>query len=236
MAVRTRDSHRLAGLIFRGGWRTIYAMANRPSFNTSAGFPDSAFFDRIRSGDLSTVRQILADRPAATHWQQVQNGQSCLHVAAMANQVRIAAELVKAGADIEARDHLGRTPLLQAARSGQAAIIDFLVKRHADMNAADKKGNTALHLAAQGINADTIIALMARGANSVRLNHDGGTPVDVALATGNQAMAAVIRREAGKQQHVLPAAPPEKADLAQTQRDITPLKPMNLHRRPGGGR
>lgn len=229
------------------------AMANRrkssPPFNrtaspTSALPPDAAFFGCIRTGDVGAVKNVLATRKGAADWQQTSNGQRGLHVVAMTGQRKIAAELVKAGADIEARDHLGRTPLAQAARSGQQNIIDFLLLQKADIHAADKKGNTPLHLAAEGISADTIIMLINRGADAMKRNHDGATPADLALAGGNQAMAAVIRSEArkraddagraGAEQNQSPdaAAPDAAVPPHETARDIDALRPLNLRKRP----
>ncbi len=119
-------------------------MANKqtPSapFNPAALPPDAAFFDRIRAGDVGAVKNVLHTRKGAAGWQQTSNGQSGLHVAAMTGHRKIAAELVKAGAAVEARDHLGRTPLAQAARSGQHNLVDFLLLQKADIHAQDKSG------------------------------------------------------------------------------------------------
>ena len=212
------------------------AMAKQPPFNPAARPqgggttlpPDAAFFDRIRQGDVGAVKNVLATRKGAANWQQTSSGQRGLHLAAMTNQRKIAAELVKAGAEVEARDHLGRTPLLQAARSGQPNMIDFLLRNRADIKAQDKEGNTVLHLAAEGISADTIIALIERGADVSARNKEGGTAIDVALAHGNRAMAELIRAQAA--QH--PAAPQlELPPLHETARDIDALKPVTPRRR-----
>lgn len=212
-------------------------MAKQPAFNVASLPPDAAFFDRIRQGDIGAVKNALRNK-AAANWQQTSSGQRGLHVAAMANQRKIAAELVKAGAELEARDHLGRTPLLQAARSGQPNMIDFLLMNKADITAQDKEGNTVLHLAAESISADTIVALIEAGADPLRRNNDGGTAIDVALAHGNRAMAELIRSEAQKrganentaQKH--PAVPaPAISPLHETVRDIDVLKPLNLRKR-----
>ncbi|MDP2204796.1 MAG: ankyrin repeat domain-containing protein [Alphaproteobacteria bacterium] len=211
-------------------------MARKPTFNgaalpqnnSAALPPDAAFFDRIRQGDVGAVKNVLATRKAAANWQQTSSGQRGLHLAAMTNQRKIAAELVKAGAEIEARDHLGRTPLLQAARSGQPNMIEFLLLNRADIKAQDKEGNTVLHLAAESISADTIVALIEAGADSSARNKNGGTAIDVALAHGNRAMAELIRSQAQKH----PAAPAAALPpLHETVREIEPLKPLNPRKR-----
>jgi Ankyrin repeats (3 copies)/Ankyrin repeat len=59
--------------------------------------------------------------------------------------------LLKAGADIDARDYIGDTPLLKAAAgSGQnQAVIKLLLEHKADVNLVNLKGQSALMIAAQ---------------------------------------------------------------------------------------
>ncbi len=203
-------------------------MANQNPFNAASGVPDTAFFDRVRAGDVAAVKTVLGTRRDAVHWQQTSSGQRALHTVAMTGHRKMGAELIKAGAEIEARDHNGRTPLAQAARSGQQNIIDLLLLERADIHARDKKGNTPLHLAAEGISADTIILLIARGADATRRNDDGATPIDLAIGGGNKAMAAVIRREAEKRAE---QGVPEAPLLPETARDIDLMKPLNPRKR-----
>lgn len=198
------------------------------SFNAASNVPETAFFDRVRSGDIANVERVLELRGDAVNFQQTANGQRPLHTVAMTGNVRMADVLVTAGADLEARDHLGRTPLAQAARSGQQNVIAFLLQKGADIHAPDKKGNTPLHLAAEGTSADTILMLISRGADATRRNIDGGTPIDLALSNGNKGMAAVIRREAEKHAG---ADAPEAPAIPETARDIDVLKPLNPRKR-----
>ena len=203
-------------------------MTKKNPFNAVSGMPDTAFFDHVRAGDVAAVKNLLATRPAAVHWQQTSSGQRALHTVAMTGHCQMGAELIKAGAEVEARDHHGRTPLAQAARSGQQNIVDLLLQEKADIHAQDKKGNTPLHLAAEGISADTILMLIARGADATRRNNDGATPIDLAIAGGNKAMAAVIRREAEKR---AAAGVPETPVVPETVRDIDLMKPLNPRKR-----
>lgn len=56
--------------------------------------------------------------------------------------------LIKQGADLEARDEIGNTPLITAAFYADAGIIEDLLKAGANINAANKPGATALMRAA----------------------------------------------------------------------------------------
>jgi ankyrin repeat protein len=57
--------------------------------------------------------------------------------------------LIQAGADLEARNEAGHTPLIRLAMSGQneprPEIFEVLVKEEVDVNAVDLEHNTALH-------------------------------------------------------------------------------------------
>jgi len=70
--------------------------------------------------------------------------------------------------------------------------------------------------------------LIARGADATRRNNDGATPIDLAIAGGNKAMAAVIRREAEKR---AAAGVPETPVVPETVRDIDLMKPLNPRKR-----
>lgn len=57
----------------------------------------------------------------------------------------LARRLLKAGADVNARDHIRRTPLHLAARTGNVPLGRLLLQEGADVNAQDHEGSTPLH-------------------------------------------------------------------------------------------
>ena len=60
------------------------------------------------------------------------------------------AEKIAAGADLNARDEYGQTPLMYAASEGDSpAVLDALLKAGADVNAQTDAGWTALMYAAR---------------------------------------------------------------------------------------
>lgn len=76
--------------------------------------------------------------------------QQVLHKAACRGQTDVVAEVLAAGSCvIDARDDMGRTPLLQAAHAGHAAVVGQLLRAGAAVDAADSVGRTPLFAAAE---------------------------------------------------------------------------------------
>lgn len=68
------------------------------------------------------------------------------------------------GADVNARDERGSTPLIEAARYGHEDICRVLIAAGADVKAKDNDGKTALMLAIQGDHEDVVRVLNQAGA------------------------------------------------------------------------
>ncbi|MBV9612805.1 MAG: ankyrin repeat domain-containing protein, partial [Acidobacteriaceae bacterium] len=67
--------------------------------------------------------------------RQPQSASEALHTAVRLGQLSAAQQLIAAGADVNARDAAGNTPLIEAARSGNIAIARLLLTRGAEVNA-----------------------------------------------------------------------------------------------------
>ena len=74
--------------------------------------------------------------------------------------------LIKAGADVNAKDNYAWTPLMYAAMNPRPEVIAALVKAGADVNAKSKDGETPLMIAAaKNSNLDVIAAMVKAGAD-----------------------------------------------------------------------
>lgn len=86
-----------------------------------------------------------------------------------------ALSLLDMGANINARDDGGWTPLHWAASHDAAEIIRSLIDRGSNVNCVDKNGITPLYLAASKANPSSVRALLESGANVH--GDDGVSPI-----------------------------------------------------------
>ncbi|MDE2796026.1 MAG: ankyrin repeat domain-containing protein [Gemmatimonadota bacterium] len=87
--------------------------------------------------------------------------------------------LLQAGADPDAPDNDGWTPLHQAGLNSMPVVVAHLLDAGADVNARDNEGYTPLHRAAGG-NGRAAHVLLDRGADPVA-GYDGRTPLHFEL-------------------------------------------------------
>jgi ankyrin repeat protein len=104
-------------------------------------------FDAVKSGDAGRVRSLLGSDAGAVNVRG-EGGRTPLHVAVAGRGNRELIEaLLDAGADVNAKDGRGYTPLHVTTVEGVAGIIHLLLDRGAEINARDNDGKTALTLA-----------------------------------------------------------------------------------------
>jgi len=87
-----------------------------------------------------------------------------LHVTALFNHPVFAFLLCEHGADVDAKDFYGRTPLAIAAEHGKLAVARVLLAAGASVTTNDSMGLTALHYAAQSGHLKAVTFLIERGA------------------------------------------------------------------------
>jgi len=123
--------------------------------------------------------------------RHVYAGDTALHIAAAAYDVRLVKALLTCGATLDARNRRGAAPLHYAADGipgskywnprAQAATIASLVRAGADPNAQDKSGVTPLHRAVRTRCAAAVRTLLAAGADPRLKNNRGSTPIALAV-------------------------------------------------------
>ena len=106
--------------------------------------------------------------------------QALLDAAEFGN-VKPAKEAIEDGADVNAKNVDGWSPLHRAASWGHKEIAELLIAKGADVNAKAAGGWAPLHLAAYKGQNEIVELLIAKGANVNAKNDIGETPLDFAI-------------------------------------------------------
>ena len=108
-------------------------------------------------------------------------GVTALHISSFLGHFGAAKILVVAGADVNAVDLEGRSPLTMAARRGFVRTANLLIDASAHLNHRDFEGFTPLMRAAQQGILPMVELLCRRGADLCAADDDGITALDLAV-------------------------------------------------------
>ncbi|EHK20869.1 uncharacterized protein TRIVIDRAFT_132430, partial [Trichoderma virens Gv29-8] len=97
------------------------------------------------------------------------------------NHKAVAEILLDNGANIEAKDCKGNTPLQIAVQISNIEAADLLLNMGANVEAADPKGNTPLHIAARRFYGELVRLLLQKGADIEARNGNGDKPLHIAV-------------------------------------------------------
>ena len=103
--------------------------------------------------------------------------QTALHVAAERGNVQRIHSLLQQGADLEARDLDGYSPLMIAVSVEQPEAVNRLLEAGADVTTQNANGDTPLHIAARNSNPDLTARLLEADSNPRLRNAEGQTPL-----------------------------------------------------------
>lgn len=106
--------------------------------------------------------------------------------------------LLKLGAEINVRNHKGKTALHYAAKAGFLKVIELLIEKGATLDAPDNEGETPVFDAIRSTIKDgekqlaALEALLSKGANPNVKNRKGLTPLKVAQRMRRAGSAKVV--------------------------------------------
>ena len=122
---------------------------------------------------------------------------SSIHYSAQRGDTNRIGRYLQEGKGVNARDVLGRTPLMEAALHGQIKTVRYLLEKGADVNLKDNRGNTALILAARSFELSNSLEkslhpqaihiaslLLRKGADINSVDKNGLSPLLAALGGG----------------------------------------------------
>lgn len=145
-------------------------------------------------GNVEEVRRILEQNAAGVQGRfQTGSLNSVLHNAVARGHEKVVDVLLSKGANIEATNSEGQTPIFIAVQHNFAHLVNLLVDRGADLQAEDNAGNTPLHLAASTGRTKMIKLLLSLGADKHAENDEGEKPIDVISFSYNDEAAQALQ-------------------------------------------
>jgi len=163
---------------------------------------DSSLFSELLDGSPALASASFSEgatrqRPGPSLLREIghyiYSGDTALHFAAASYRHDMAGKLIKAGANLRAKNRRGAEPLHAAAfgnptsprwnPEAQAATIIGLIEAGADPNAQNMDGATPLHRAVRTRCAGAVRALLDHGADPKIRNKNGSTAMELALRT-----------------------------------------------------
>ena len=112
--------------------------------------------------------------------------------------IEIGKRLLDRGADVNACDSGGWTPLYLAASYGRLEFVRMLLGHGALINTPDDDGQTPLHMASIGGHVEVISLLLEHGADPNACDMNGKTPSDLALYRGRGNIVELLAKYGAK--------------------------------------
>ena len=132
-------------------------------------FVESPILRSVRLGQRDVIAQLLVSNPEIANQRFLSSFSgdkvSLLYIAAQEGHWELAADLLAAGALVNAPRKNGATPLFIAAQNGHRELADILLAAGARVNAARKDGITPLCIAAQNGHRELVADLLVAGAD-----------------------------------------------------------------------
>lgn len=147
-----------------------------------------------RATDLS-FNYNAARQAGSAQWAAVLRSGSVSEAMMSPDQLSGCQALIYAGADVNARDSNGSTPLMFASAQGDTAFARLLLERGADPNARTKAEETPLWFAAAKCHTEVINLLCQHGADLNAKTTLGVTPLAYACACDHTEVVSLTNQD-----------------------------------------
>lgn len=141
----------------------------------------------------SALKLIVAGADVRT---SLPDGRTALHAAAEKGLLDVVRELIRHGAQANATDQTGHTPLLNALEHGRDDLACFLIESNADV--VGREDWHILHTAARHACAHAVKAMVSRGVSVNATDEEGATPMHEAAARDQIRIMATLTAAGAK--------------------------------------
>jgi uncharacterized protein len=159
-----------------------------------------AYWDNIAraaaQNDAFKVRQLVVGGNDPNELDD--DGRTGLQIAAINDNLQIAAILIKASAHLDVKDRLGNTALHYATDRNHDEMAQLLLDAGAAVDPENRNGMTPLMIAASRGNIAIVQALLAKGANARKPDFTGRDAVSWAADGHRPAVVQALQRAAAK--------------------------------------
>jgi uncharacterized protein len=153
--------------------------------------PSYKFLEAVRKKDGQKVTDALNEPGAQiVNTHDVSTGETGLHIVTARRDLTWMQFLVAHGANVNARDARGTTPLVLACNLGFIEGVDFLITSGAKVDEPNNTGETPLITAVHRRDLAMVRVLLKAGANADRPDNSGRSARDYALLDGKDSPVA----------------------------------------------
>jgi ankyrin repeat protein len=147
--------------------------------------PGYKFLEAVKKKDGNVVNDMLAE-PGSTivNTRDVTTGQSALHMVTLRRDLTWMTFLIQKGANVNARDSQGVTPLVAASNIGFIEGIELLIEKGARVDEGNSAGETPLISAVHRRDIGLMRILLRAGADPDRADNSGRSARDYAMLDG----------------------------------------------------